>query len=102
MKITFSAPVKFKDNEILDLELNLDKLTGQDLIDVESTFAAKGQTVQMFSQKYFAAIAAKAAGLPVEVINSLPIKDFMKLTNQVIFFLNDTVSETSQQENSNL
>ena len=100
MIITLSTPIKYKDSDLVDIDLELDKLTGQDLIDIESSFAVRGQTVQLFSQGYFAAIAAKSAHLPVEVIKSLPVKDFMKLTNQVIFFLNDTASEISQATNS--
>ena len=100
MKITLSQPVNYKNSQLSELDLELDALTGQDLIDIESSFTAQGKTVQMFSQGYFAAIAAKASHLPPEVIKSLPVKDFMKITNQVIFFLNDTVSAMSQQENS--
>ena len=100
MIITLSSPVKYKDSELSEIDLDLEHITGQDLIDIESSFSARGQTVQLFSQGYFAAIAAKSAHLPVEVIKSLPVKDFMKLTNQVIFFLNDTASEISQAANS--
>ena len=100
MKITLSKPLKYKDSELSQIDLELDKLTGQDLIDIESGFTARGQNVQLFSQGYFAAIAAKSAHLPVEVIKSLPVKDFMRVTNQVIFFLNDTASEISTPTNS--
>lgn len=100
MKITLSTPMKYKDSELSELDLDLESLTGQDLIDIESSITSRGQTVQMSSQGYFAAIAAKSAHIPVEVIKSLPLKDFMKITNQVIFFLNDMVSEDSLPMNS--
>ena len=100
MKITLSKPITYKNEALTELDLDLDALTGQDLIDIENSFSAMGKTVQLFSQGYFAAIAAKAAHLPQEVIKSLPVKDFMKITNNVIFFLNDTVSEISQLTNS--
>ncbi|MBQ4470498.1 MAG: phage tail assembly protein [Synergistaceae bacterium] len=100
MKITLSSPLKYKNTELSELDLDLEHLTGQDLIDLESSFTARGQSVQMFSQGYFAAIAAKSAHLPAEVIKSLPVKDFMKLTNQVMLFLADTVSGISLPANS--
>ena len=100
MKITLSKPLKYRDAELTTLDLELESLTGQDLIDIEETQRLTGQAVNLFSQGYFIAIAAKALHLPAEVLKTLPAKDFLKLTNAVLFFLNDTVSEAQPQETS--
>ena len=100
MKITLSKPLSYRDTELEELELDLDSLTGQDLIDIEESHRASGKNIQLFSQSYFSAVAAKSAHLPVEVINSLPLKDFTRITNQVIFFLSSTDSTDSPAENS--
>ena len=99
MKITLSQPVNYKDSQLDSLELDLDSLTGYDLIAVEDTLRASGQ-VNLFSQGYFAAIAARSAHVPVEVLKGLPVKDFMKVTGEVINFLGDTASAESAPETS--
>ena len=99
MQITLSHPVNYKDTQLDSLELDLDSLTGNDLIAVEDTLRASGQ-VNLFSQSYFAAIAARSAHIPVEVLKGLPVKDFMKVTSEVINFLGDTASQESGAETS--
>lgn len=99
MKITLSQPVKYKDKELDSLDLELDSLTGNDLIAIEDSLRVNGQ-VQLFSQAYFAAIAARSAHIPVEVLKGLPVKDFMKVTSEVINFLGDTASAESVPETS--
>ena len=100
MIITLTKPLKYRDAELDSLDLDLDALTGQDLIDIEDTLRLTGQTVNLFSQGYFIAVAAKALHVPAEVLKTLPLKDFMKLTNAVLLFLNDTVSPGSMEGNS--
>ena len=94
MRITLSHPVKYRDSELDSLELDLDSLTGNDLIAVEDTLRASGQ-VNLFSQAGFAAIAARTAHVPVEILKGLPAKDFLKIENAVANFLSDTDSTES-------
>lgn len=94
MRITLSHPVKYRDSELDSLELDLDSLTGNDLIAIEDSLRSTGQ-VNLFSQGYFAAIAARSAHIPVEVLKGLPVKDFMKVTSEVINFLGNTDSTES-------
>lgn len=94
MRITLSHPVNYKDTQLDALDLELDSLTGNDLIAIEDSLRASGQ-VNMFSQSYFAAIAARSAHVPVEVLKSLPVKDFMKVTSEVINFLGSADSMDS-------
>ena len=93
MIINLTKPLKYKDAELTELDLNLEALTGQDLIDIEDEQRASGQTVNLYSQSYFLAIAAKALHIPSPVLKDLPLKDFIKLTNAVLLFLNDTASQ---------
>ena len=102
MKITLTKPLKYKDVELETLDLDLEGLTGQDLIDIEEEQRVSGQTVNLYSQSYFLAIASKALHIPSPVLKELPLKDFMKLTNSVLLFLNDTVSLASNQESSDV
>lgn len=99
MRITLSQPVNYKDTQLDSLDLELDALTGNDLIAVEDSLRAAGQ-VNLFSQSYFAAIAARSAHIPVEVLKGLPVKDFMKVTSEVINFLGDTASPESAAQTS--
>ena len=100
MIITLTKPVPYKDTQLTELDIDLEALTGQDLIDAENSLRALGQASGVYSQSYFAAIAARALHIPVEVIMTLCAKDFMKVINSVMLFLADTASEVSQAENS--
>ena len=99
MKITLSHPVPYKDTQLDSLDLDLDALTGNDLIAIEDSLRASGQ-VNLFGQSYFAAIAARSAHIPLEVLKALPVRDFMKVTSEVINFLGGTASEESVPETS--
>jgi len=101
MQITLSHPVTYKDTQLDTLTLDLDSLTGNDLIAIEDSLRASG-SVNLFSQGYFAAIAARSAHIPVEVLKGLPVKDFMKVTSEVINFLGGAGSLESGAETSNV
>ncbi|MBQ7215503.1 MAG: phage tail assembly protein [Synergistaceae bacterium] len=99
MRITLAHPLNYKDSELDSLDLDLDSLTGNDLIAIEDSLRASGN-VNLFSQAYFAAIAARSAHIPLEVLKGLPVKDFMKVTSEVVSFLGGTGSEEPAAENS--
>lgn len=99
MQITLSHPLLYKDTQLDSLTLDLDSLTGNDIIAIEDSLRASG-SVNLFSQAYFAAIAARSAHIPVEVLKGLPVKDFMKVTSEVINFLGSTESTDSAAETS--
>ena len=99
MQITLSHPLSYKDTTIHILDLDLDSLTGNDIFAVEDSLRALGN-VNLFSQAYFAAIAARSAHIPVEILKGLPVRDFMKVTSEVINFLGGTDSTGSAAGNS--
>ncbi|MEF3312612.1 phage tail assembly protein [Paenibacillus sp. GYB004] len=86
-----ARPFHFEGKQITELSLNLDDLTGQDLL----LCARHAQTidpnevahVKALSLPYQVAVAAKAAGVPAEQIKALGAKDFTQVTQRVQNFL---------------
>lgn len=84
-------PITFEGEEVTSLTLDFDGLTGHDLL----TCARQAQTmsqnevvfIRALSLSYQAVVAAKAAGVPVELIQSLKGKDFTQVTQHAQNFL---------------
>lgn len=89
MRHEFAKPFKFEGQEYTGLDLNLDDLTGKDLLNVESEMAAKGLQAIMpeISKAYQMHVAARAAKVPFELIEALPIKEASGITMKVVNFL---------------
>ncbi|WP_425057616.1 hypothetical protein SCACP_21330 [Sporomusa carbonis] len=89
MNIIFKKPVNFEGVEHLSIDLNFDALTGKDLLKAEAEVRAMGDRTPAvsFSMKYQAAVAAQAAKVPVEMILSLPAREFSRVTMLVQNFL---------------
>lgn len=89
MKIVFDKPLSFEGKEYAELDLNLDGLTGQDMInaDIEARILGDKTAMLEVSKTYQAIIAAKAAKVPVELIKTLPAKEFSRITGNVFNFL---------------
>ena len=93
MKYPLRTPIHFEGEEISELDLKLEDMTGADLIAVEREMAIQaGQSIDLnpmkeFSKDYLARVAAKAAGKPAECIQALRAADFTQVTAQVQAFL---------------
>lgn len=89
MIIELSRPVVLNGQEYTKLELDLDSITGRDLIkaEVEARVIAGPSPVSELSKPYNAVVAAKAAKVPVDTILDLPAKDFTTVTMMVQDFL---------------
>lgn len=87
--IKLSKPLMVKGNEVTEIELNFENLTGKQLIKAEREVRAKGdQTPSVFlSMNFQAAVAAKLIGVPVDDIEDLPATDFRNIVFQVSNFL---------------
>lgn len=88
--IKLSKEYHFEDDApVTSIELNLDELKGTDIIDVTDLLQAQGHiSVQSsLDTKTHAALAARSIGKPVEFINGLPAKDFVKVCQKVQNFL---------------
>ena len=88
-KIMLSKPIMIKGEEVKEIELDFEKLTGKQLIAAEREVRAKGdQTPSVFlSMNFQAAVAAKLVGVPVDDIEELPAIDFKNLVLPVANFL---------------
>jgi len=84
-----SASFTFEGKECNELTLDLEGLTGKDLVDAtkEARLLGDVSTVQELSPTYLAVVAAKAAKVPVDMILSLPAKDFTAIKTAVQNFL---------------
>lgn len=98
MNITLTRGVSYKDTELESLTLDLDSLTGNDLVDAESNLRRTHPDAPLWGTQHTAYIAAKAAHIPGEVIMKLPIRDFMKVNAAVMNFFGEIGSEISAPE----
>ena len=84
--VPFSKPAEIAGKERGSVTLDLNSLTGLDLIDAEEQREAfrPGSTSQ---QLYAVCLAAKSCGCPVDDLLALPAKDFNRLASEVLDFL---------------
>lgn len=89
MIIKLSSPYVFEGKEYTEFSLDLDKLTGGDIIaaGVEARSLGQDNLVAELSKSNLAAVAARAATVPVDMILGLSAKDFTGVTVAVQNFL---------------
>ncbi|MBG6243401.1 MAG: hypothetical protein EKE20_17120 [Candidatus Symbiopectobacterium sp. Dall1.0] len=88
--IALSKAYKFEDCEpVNEINIDLDGLTGSDILDIIDLLQAQGHVSVQTSldNKVHAALAARAIARPVEFINNLPARDFVKVCQKVQNFL---------------
>lgn len=101
MKIQLKKAITHKGQELQELDVDLDRLTGNDLIDVEEQAMRAGNnafSATDFSRVYLIAVAARAAKIPVEVLRMMNAHDFNKVVTEVRNFLTLTDSDESNGE----
>lgn len=88
-KFKLQKPITYEEKEITELDLDLDALTGRDLTNIEQEFVAGGNmaAVPETSKTYLMYVGARAAKVPVELVQSMSAKDVSRLTVQVQNFL---------------
>lgn len=88
-KVILSKPFSFEGKEYTELVLDLDSLTGNDMINAAKESRVIGDTsaVPEMSKTYLVVLAARAAKVPVDMLLALPGKDFSKVTIRVQDFL---------------
>lgn len=89
MIIKLTKPCTFEGAEHTELNCDFDRLIGEDFIKAESEARLMGDRNMMMesSKLYQACVAAKAAKVPVDLIKSLPGKDFNRVTVEAQNFL---------------
>lgn len=98
--INLSKPMKVKGEEVRELSLDFDKITGRVLIETETKCRAMGDNTPdlTFSMKYQASLAAKAAGVKYDDILDLGGKDMILVIAAVKSFLFESTSEAKPEE----
>lgn len=88
--IKLAKVVKYDGEEIKEINLDFDSLTGQDLLNAEKEAIALNKNaspIKEFDKGYLSIVAAKAAGISTDIMPLLGAKDFTKVTVQAQNFL---------------
>ena len=87
--VVLNKAFKYDGQEYTEISMDLESLTGNDMINAAKESKAIGDTstVPELSKTYLAVVAAKAAHVPVDMIIALPAKDFSKVTMEAQNFL---------------
>lgn len=87
-KVVLKKSFEFEGQTHTEIVLDLDSLTGQDMIDAEAEARASGDRAIMLetSKTYHVIVAAKAGKVPAELLKKLPAKEFTKITALVQSF----------------
>lgn len=98
--IHLSKAMKVKGEDVQDLALDFDKITGRVLIETESKCRAlsDGTPDLTFSMKYQAMLAAKAAGVKYDDILDLGGSDMILVIAAVKSFLFNPASEAKPEK----
>lgn len=87
-----SKPIEFDGKNIESLSLNLEGLTGADIMLCEQEFRDRcrpGEIVELIevNKLFLSILAARAAKVPFDVMAALSAKDFCRITVEVQAFL---------------
>jgi hypothetical protein len=87
--VPLRKPFLFESKQYTEIRLDMDALTGKDMIEAETEARAMGVRAIMLesSKAYQAILAARAAGLTADLVNALPAKEFSRVTGEVQSFL---------------
>lgn len=88
----FEKPYTYEDKTYTEMTFNFEKLKGTDLVAIENEMASIGQYAisPEISAAFLYRLAARAAGVGSDVIESLPIREFGKIKNKSRDFLIET------------
>jgi hypothetical protein len=99
--IEFKKPISFNGAEISALVLDLETLTGDDLIELEESYrqlnTGKYKPVPDIEKGYQCMVAAYACKVNPRVIQALPASSFNKICGVVRDFLLDSESVTTKE-----
>ena len=101
MKIKLKKAVVYRGEELKELDLNLEEITGNDLIEAEKQVMVSDNVpmVTDFNKSYQIAIAGRALKIPAETLRAMNAKDFTAVTTEVQrFLLNSDSSGTDEAE----
>lgn len=90
----FKIPFEYEGQKYKTITFNFKKLTGADFIAVENEMTNNGEYAldPTLSRSYLSKLASKASGIPSDVVEAMPARDFKKITDAVRNFLADLES----------
>ena len=90
MKIALPKPIEWEGLTYAEINLDLDGLTGRDLLAVRKELRVSGVRDILQAEtdeRYLVAVACKAGHLPAAVLEAAPAKVFVRVTAEVQAFL---------------
>lgn len=93
-----SKAIQYKGTEVAEIEFDYDSLTGNDLIQAESSFRKAYPEGQLFGSVHMLYVASRACHIPAETLRMMGAKDFMRTVNEAYTFFGNMDSEESQPE----
>jgi len=89
MKHVFKNPYTFEGEEVNEIELNLDSLSGKDVSAAKREWMRLGNFSAMpaADPDFCVLLAAKAAKRPYEFFDSLPAREYCAIAQEVSAFL---------------
>lgn len=86
-KVKLSKPVNLDGQKIEEINLDLDSLTGADVIAINKQLKAKGERFNVLDQETLTEVAAKASNMIPEDLQKLSMFDFTEVNGHVQLFL---------------
>ena len=89
MKHTFSKPYQFEGQTYTELDIDLDSVSGADILLAKRRFASAGgfSPALATDPEFCVFLLARVAKQPIEFFQSMPARDFCALTQAVSNFL---------------
>lgn len=89
VNVRLSKPMDYMGKTYEELTLAFDDLTGRDMEAIDDELNAMGIVIvnPNISHKYHRILAAKAAGVPSDMIELLPLRDYQRITAAARNFL---------------
>lgn len=102
MKFALKKAINYRDGKLKELDLDLDALTGYDILSVESELRSAGVQVPAweYSREFLLGVAARASKMPVDALKNLGVRDFTNIINEVLIFLAGTATDGAAEKNS--
>jgi hypothetical protein len=88
--VTLKKPVNFEGNEVTEISMDLESLTGRDISSIKSEWAMAGKfsPVPAADIDFCILAACRASGQPAELFDLLGSKDYMRVSQEVSNFFN--------------
>ena len=103
MKYTLTRPVKFEGETVKEIDLDLNSLTGHDLITIQLQLSRENPDRLVLAQAYdpilAVYIAARASKKPLNFFDVIPMRDLAAIQTKVTVFFGSGDLEETQDAN---